>query len=142
MRPAPEPVGARSPGPTRHRRILGPGILCVIVALAACSTEVVAPLGSRSDGADSASRTEAETMTATAGSDGSAFIDLPARLGTLERPPTLVCSYTPDGQNWWFAFGDKACFIERVLADGSLRVRIGGLEPGWTFRVDAIPDAS
>lgn len=137
MHPRPDPVGMRSRVSARARRILGLGMSCAIVALGACSDDVVGPVGGASDGP--ASETQVETRTATAGQDGAAFIDLPARLGTLEDPPTLVCSYTPDGQNWWFALGANACFIESVLADGSLRVRIGGLEKGWIFRVDAMP---
>lgn len=126
----------------RPSRILGLATLCVIFTLNACSDEVVAPVGGPSDGSSSETATETETRTVTVGPDGSAFVDLPARLGTLKHPPTLVCSYTPDGQNWWFAFGDKTCFIESVLADGSLRVRIGGLEQGWIFRIDAFPNRS
>ena len=118
------------------------GLSCMIGAIAACSHDAVAPVRTTPDSSATVDDIEVETRTVTVGPDGSAFIDLPARLGTLEHPPTLVCSYTPDGQNWWFAFGDSACFIERVLADGTLRVRISGLEQGWIFRVDAIPNAS
>lgn len=135
--------GGRMAEPARKGRILRAVTLALaVLALATCSDDGVAPNRDGPRVGDPEATVDVETLTVTAGPDGSAFIDLPARLGTTDDPPTLVCSYTPDGQNWWLAFGDNACFIERVLADGSLRVRIGGLEAGWIFRVDAYPQSS
>ncbi|MEX2471822.1 MAG: hypothetical protein WEA34_06565 [Gemmatimonadota bacterium] len=142
MRPRAEAVetGSRTPGRYRWIRVFA--VIGALIMLVGCSDDIVAPGGGTTGDSAPERAIEVETRTVTAGPDGSAFIDLPARLGTLERPPSLVCSYTPDGENWWFAFGDKTCFIESVLADGTLRVRIGGLEEGWIFRVDAFPQSS
>lgn len=118
-----------------------PALALGLVTALACSDSSTAPSQERpGDPEEGQVAAPAEVMMVTAGPDGSASVELPEHLGTPETPPTLVCSYTPDGNKWWVAFGETACRLESTDS-GTLRVTIDGLTEGWLVRIEAHPTA-
>lgn len=121
--------------------MLFPALALGLITALACSDSSTAPSREQPGGPEEGQvAAPAEVMTVTAGPDGSASIDLPEHLGTPDAPPTLVCSYTPDGEKWWVAFGETGCRLESTGSE-TMRVTIDGLTEGWLVRIEVHPTA-
>jgi hypothetical protein len=118
-------------------------VACLVTALAACEGPM-GPAGAPGSGTKL-------VLNATAGTSGSASVNLPPEAGSLESPPSISCYFSGDSGTSWAIlavdsdtdtdveagldfFGFRGCFLD-LGAGNSITVVAEGLAPGWLLRV-------